>query len=86
VALGCRLASIAIPICVRELHVFADNDVPGRNAAEAVVDAYAGHKVVLRYPPEPHNDWNDALNGFYKPQGVSTLDDAVRLGFVEEST
>jgi putative DNA primase/helicase len=24
--LGCRLASIAIPICVKELHVFADND------------------------------------------------------------
>jgi putative DNA primase/helicase len=85
VALGCRLASIAIPICVRELHVFADNDEPGRRAAEAVVQAYPGHKVVLRYPPEPFGDWNDALNGYYKPQGVSTWDDAVRLGFVEES-
>jgi putative DNA primase/helicase len=86
VALGCRLASIAIPVCVKELHVFADNDEPGRRAAQAVVQAYPGHKVVLRYPPEPFNDWNDALNGFYKPQGVSTWDDAVRLGFVEEST
>jgi len=80
------LASIAIPICVRELNVFADNDEPGRRAAEAVVQAYPGHKVVLRYPPEPFNDWNDALNGYYKPQGVNTWDDAVRLGFVEEST
>jgi hypothetical protein len=50
-----------------------------------VVKAYAGRKVVLRYPPEPYNDWNDALVGFYKPQGVNTWDDAVRLGFVEES-
>lgn len=80
------MASIAIPICVRELNVFADNDEPGRRAAEAVVQAYPGHKVVLRYPPEPFNDWNDALNGYYKPQGVNTWDDAVRLGFVEEST
>jgi putative DNA primase/helicase len=84
-ALGCRLAGIAIPICVKELHVFADNDEPGRNAAEGVVRAYAGRKVVLRYPPAPFNDWNDALTGFYKPQGVSTWDDAIRLGFVEES-
>jgi len=53
VALGCRLASIAIPICVKELHVFADNDEPGRTAAEAVVKSYPGRKVVLRYSP-PH--------------------------------
>jgi putative DNA primase/helicase len=71
VALGCRLASIDIPICVKELHVFADNDESGRNAAEAVVKAYAGHKVVLRYPPKGFNDWNDALVGYYKPRGLN---------------
>jgi putative DNA primase/helicase len=79
VALGCRLASIAIPSCVKELHVFADNDEPGRNAAEAVVNAYAGRKVVLRYPPKGFADWNDALVGYYKPRSLNDWRDISRL-------
>jgi putative DNA primase/helicase len=85
VALGCRLASIAIPICVKELHVFCDSDEPGRNAAEAVVEAYAGRKVVLRYPPQGFNDWNDALVGYYKPKGLNDWRDIARLDAAEVS-
>ena len=66
------MARVAIPDCVKELHVFADNDDAGRRAAEKVVDVHlhAGRKVVVRYPRD-FGDWNDALKGYYIPNGLN---------------
>jgi putative DNA primase/helicase len=68
-----RMARVAIPDCVRELHVFGDNDEPGRKAAAQVVDLHTdiGRKVVVRYPPKGSVDWNDALNDYYAPRGLN---------------
>jgi putative DNA primase/helicase len=55
-----RLASITIPDSVRELHIFADNDAPGRTAASRAADlhARAGRKVYLRFPPKGFKDYD----------------------------
>jgi putative DNA primase/helicase len=61
-SLGChRLHRIELPRIVREIHIFADNDDPGRAAASrtAALHQQIGHKVVLRFPPETCKDWND---------------------------
>ena len=60
-ALGAqRMDRVAIPIEVRKLFIFADNDGPGRAAAERTAYAHRFRKVHLRYPPSV-NDWNDFL-------------------------
>lgn len=64
--LGCkRLGSgaVKLPVDVDEVHIFGDNDKPGREAAEKAADVYnrQGRRVLLRFPPEQFNDWNDAL-------------------------
>jgi len=56
-----RMQRVAIPAGVRELHIFADNDQPGRVAAERTAYANRHRRVVLRYPPDGIKDWNDAL-------------------------
>ena len=58
-----RMHRVAIPAKVQELHIFADDDDPGRAAAErtAALHTAAGRRVVLRYPPACCKDWNDAL-------------------------
>jgi hypothetical protein len=58
---GQRLQKISVPACVREVHLFADNDQPGRHAAEAAAERFSrdGLKVLVRYPPEGFGDWND---------------------------
>ena len=58
-----RMHRVAIPPAVRELHIFADDDEPGRAAAERTAEEHsrAGRRVVLRYPPAGRKDWNDAL-------------------------
>jgi putative DNA primase/helicase len=66
-----RMARVAIPACVRELHIFADDDEAGRKAAKQVVDARGKRKVVVHYPPKPCNDWNDALQNHYAPKGLN---------------
>jgi putative DNA primase/helicase len=61
-SLGChRLHRVELPSLVREIHVFADNDEPGRTAANrtAALHQQAGRKVVLRFPPDTCKDWND---------------------------
>jgi phage/plasmid primase-like uncharacterized protein len=52
-----RLALVAIPDHVRELVVFADNDRPGRDAAERVA---RNRRAVVKYPLNG-TDWNDHL-------------------------
>jgi phage/plasmid primase-like uncharacterized protein len=56
-----RMHRVAIPDTVRELHIFADNDDPGRAAAERTAHAHRHRRVVLRFPPEGCKDWNDVL-------------------------
>lgn len=58
-----RMHRVAIPSVVRELHIFADDDEPGRAAAHRTAEAHtaAGRRVIVRRPPENCKDWNDAV-------------------------
>jgi hypothetical protein len=57
-----RMHRVAVPDSVRELHVFMDNDGPGRDAGERAAHAHLHHRrVVLRRSPDHLNDWNDFL-------------------------
>jgi DNA primase len=56
-----RMPRVVVPDHVRELHIFADNDGPGRAAAEQTAAAHRSRRVVLRFPPAGVKDWNDAL-------------------------
>jgi putative DNA primase/helicase len=63
-SLGChRLHRVVLPELVREVHIFGDNDEPGRAAAQraAAVHLQAGRRVVIRFPPDGVNDFNDLL-------------------------
>jgi DNA primase len=64
-ALGCqRLQRVELPEIVREIHIFGDNDEPGRDGAQRAAELHlkAGRRVVLRFPPEGLKDFNDLLN------------------------
>jgi hypothetical protein len=52
-----------VPHAVRELHIFADDDEPGRVAAERTADRHRRHgrRVVLRLPPIGFKDWGDVV-------------------------
>jgi putative DNA primase/helicase len=54
-----RMQSVEIPACVRELHVFADDDKAGHDAAERVIDLHTslGRRVVKRLPPAGVDDY-----------------------------
>jgi putative DNA primase/helicase len=59
-----RLAKIAIPPEVRELHIFGDADRPGRRGADAAAEhhhAVPGREVILRFPPRGHKDFADIV-------------------------
>jgi putative DNA primase/helicase len=56
-----RMHRVAIPDSVRELHIFGDNDEPGRAAVERTAHANRHRRVVLRYPPDGYKDYNDLL-------------------------
>jgi hypothetical protein len=57
--LGTRMSRVWIPEYVRELHIFGDNDEPGRVAAGRTGQGHRHRKVVLRFPPEQFKDWDD---------------------------
>jgi hypothetical protein len=59
-----RLHNVELPPEVEEVHVFVDNDEPGRTAAKRATDTHTslGRRVSLRYPPDQCGDWNDFLN------------------------
>jgi putative DNA primase/helicase len=64
-SLGCRrLHRVELPELVREVHIFGDNDEPGRAAAHRTSEVHLalGRRVVLRFPPEGLKDFNDLLN------------------------
>jgi hypothetical protein len=56
-----RMQVVSVPDQVRELHLFVDDDEPGRAAAERAAARHTveGRRVVLRLPPEGFKDWND---------------------------
>jgi hypothetical protein len=56
-----RMCRVSIPDSVRELHIFGDNDAPGRAAAERTAGVYRARKRVLRFPPKGFKDFNDLL-------------------------
>jgi putative DNA primase/helicase len=59
-----RLHNVELPAEVEEVHVFVDNDEPGRTAARRAADTHTsiGRRVYLRSPPDQCGDWNDFLN------------------------
>jgi putative DNA primase/helicase len=59
-----RLQQVELPPEVEEVHVFVDNDEPGRLAAKRAADVHTsfGRRVYLRSPPDECGDWNDFLN------------------------
>jgi hypothetical protein len=60
---GARLARVDLPIEVREVHVFADGDEAGREAAEKAVRRFRRDGLEARafLPPDGAKDMNDAL-------------------------
>jgi putative DNA primase/helicase len=56
-----RMHRVEFPADVRELHIFADNDEPGRAAAERTAHANRHRRVVVHFAPDGANDWNDVL-------------------------
>jgi hypothetical protein len=63
-----RMARVAIPDCVRELHIFADADEPGRLAAEQTAKAHAHRRVVVRFPPDGFGDYADLAANLAKSE------------------
>jgi hypothetical protein len=63
-ALGAsRLHNVELTAEVEEVHIFVDNDEPGRTAAKRAADVHtsSGRRVYLRSPPDQCGDWNDFL-------------------------
>jgi putative DNA primase/helicase len=58
-----RLHNVELPAEVEEVHIFVDNDEPGRTAAKRAADVHTsiGRRVYLRSPPDQCGDWNDFL-------------------------
>ncbi|MGA2794796.1 MAG: toprim domain-containing protein [Roseiarcus sp.] len=65
-----RTHNVAIPDTVRELHLFGDNDDPGRLAVEQATKAHAHRRVVKRFPPDGFNDYADVVADLVK-RGVA---------------
>jgi putative DNA primase/helicase len=76
-----RLHRVELPSIVREVHIFADNDEPGRAAADQTAKAHAalGRRVLLRFPPSGM-DYNDLLNA----DADERLEEIVTDGFSRE--
>jgi hypothetical protein len=58
-----RLQKVELPPFVREVHIFADNDQPGREAAYRTSDVHRelGRTVKIRRPPPQFKDFNDFI-------------------------
>jgi hypothetical protein len=58
-----RMRKIAVPAGIRDLCIFADQDVPGERAAYETAQFHVseGRSVAVRFPPEGHKDWNSIL-------------------------
>jgi hypothetical protein len=60
---GKRLHNVELPPFVREVHIFCDNDQPGREAAYRASDVHRalGRDVEIRRPPPEFKDYNDFI-------------------------
>ncbi len=60
---GKRLHNVELPGFVRDVHIFADNDQPGREAAYRASDVHRelGRTVKIRRPPPQFKDFNDFI-------------------------
>jgi hypothetical protein len=58
-----RLDKVELPPEVREVHIFGDNDRPGRNAADKAAELHhrLGRKATMHFPEGDLNDFNDVL-------------------------
>jgi hypothetical protein len=70
-----RLHSVELAPEVEEVHVFVDNDEPGRTAAKRAADTHTsmGRRVYLRSPPYQCADWNDFANLIADRDGCDVL-------------
>jgi putative DNA primase/helicase len=55
-----RMAAVTIPSHIRSLCVFADNDPPGRSAAQNCVERHRANREAFAQIP-PTDDWNSYL-------------------------
>ena len=60
---GKRLHNVELPPFVREVHIFCDNDQPGREAAFRASDVHRalGRDVEIRRPPPEFKDYNEFI-------------------------
>jgi putative DNA primase/helicase len=60
---GKRLHNVELPAFVRDVHIFADNDQAGREAAYRASDVHRelGRSVKIRRPPPQFKDFNDFI-------------------------
>jgi putative DNA primase/helicase len=58
---ACRMHRVWVPDTVQELHLFGDNDDPGRDAVERTAHAHRHRRVMVHFPPDHCPDWNDAV-------------------------
>jgi len=59
-----RLDAVQLPSGINRVHIFADNDDPGREGAQNAVARYCRREcrhVTVHWPDEPFKDWNDVL-------------------------
>jgi putative DNA primase/helicase len=58
-----NLTNVALPSRVTDVIIAADNDEAGRKAADEAARRFnsTGCRVRIAFPPDGHNDWNDAL-------------------------
>jgi hypothetical protein len=59
-----RLDAVQLPNGISRVHIFADNDDPGREAARNAVARYCHREfrhVTVHWPDDEFNDWNDVL-------------------------
>jgi hypothetical protein len=56
-----RMHRVDVPATVKTLHVFADDDEPGRNAADRTAARHSreGRRIFIRRPPEGVKDWGE---------------------------
>ena len=75
-----RMARVAIPDTVRELHIFGDNDDPGRLAVEQTAKAHAHRRVVVRFPPDGYGDYADLAADLVKREAAALTKSAAITG------
>jgi putative DNA primase/helicase len=56
-----RMCRVSVPGTVREVHLFGDNDDPGREAVQRAAHAHRHRRVVVHFPPDQFPDWNDVV-------------------------